>query len=231
MKKLSIFIFCFLFFFSLFAQEKTSQDGQSQDGQSQDSVSQDETEVIEFSAKKMSGSMKEGQDYTKLSGAAKIKTSSMEIDAEEIELYGKDFRFIKAVGKVQGIQEEDGLSFSCDSMEYDREEKIAVFNANVVLDDKENEVVAKAQRIEYREEESIALMQVDVELTQEDSISTCAFALYRKEEKMLEMTGNPQVVQGEDTFRAQEILFNLDTDEITMIGRVQGSVTEDKEEN
>ena len=43
------------------------------------------------------------------------------------------------------------------------------------------------------------------------------------------MTGNPQVVQGDDTFRAQEIIFNLDTEEITMDGRVQGTVTEDGE--
>lgn len=91
-------------------------------------------------------------------------------------------------------------------------------------------MVAKAQRIEYREQESLALMQVEVELTQEDSVCTCAIALYRKDEKLLEMTGNPQVVRGKDTFRAQEILFNLDTEEITMIGRVQGSVTEKKGE-
>ena len=154
----------------------------------------------------------------------------MEIQADVIELYGKDFRFIRAEGAVQGVQEEDGLTFSCQTMEYDREEKIAVFSGNVVLDDNKNEVVAKAQRIEYREEEAVALMQVDVELTNEDSLSTCVFALYRKDEKLLEMTGNPQVVQGDNTFRAQEIILNLDTDEITMDGRVQGTVTEEKGE-
>ena len=46
---------------------------------------------------------------------------------------------------------------------------------------------------------------------------------------MLEMTGNPQVVRGKDTFRAQEITFNLDTEEITLDGRVRGSVTETSE--
>lgn len=186
-------------------------------------------ESIEFSAGRMSGSMKEGQDYTKLSGNAKIKTEDMEIQADVMELYGEDFRFIRAEGGVQGVQQKDGLTFTCSSMEYDRREKIAVFSGSVVLDDRENDVVAKAQRIEYREQDAVALMQVDVELTREDSVSTCVFALYRKEEKMLEMTGNPQVVRGQDTFRAQEILFNLDTEEITMIGRVQGSVTEKEE--
>ena len=186
-------------------------------------------ETIEFSAQKMSGSMKQGQDYTKLSGGAKIKTASMEIQADTIELYGKDFRFIKAEGSVRGVQQEDGLEFSCETMEYDREEKLALFTGAVVLEDKENHVVAKAQRIEYREKDAIAIMQIEVELTKDESISTCAFALYRKEEKLLEMTGNPQVVQGNDTFRAQEIVFNLDTEEITLDGRVKGTVTEERE--
>ncbi|MBR6566523.1 MAG: organic solvent tolerance protein OstA [Spirochaetaceae bacterium] len=202
----------------------------SQEGSQAQTQEESSEEVIDFSAQKMSGSMKKDQDYTRLVGSAKIKTSSMEIQADVIELYGKDFRYIKAEGTVKGVQDEDGLTFSCQTMDYDREEKIAVFGGNVVLDDKENEVVAKAQRIEYREKEAIALMQVDVELTNEDSLSTCAFALYRKEEKLLEMTGNPQVVQGENTFRAQEIILNLDTDEITMDGRVQGTVTEEGDE-
>ena len=60
-------------------------------------------EIIEFSAQKMSGSMKRNQDYTKLSGGATIKTSSLEIQADSIELYGKDFRFIKAEGSVRGM--------------------------------------------------------------------------------------------------------------------------------
>ena len=183
-------------------------------------------EIIEFSAKKMSGSMKQNQDYTTLSGGATIKTASMEIQADTIELYGTDFRFIKAEGSVRGVQQEEGLEFSCTTMEYDREEKIALFSGNVVLQDKENEVVAKAKRIEYRELSAIAIMQVAVELTKDESLCTCAFALYRKDEKLLEMTGNPQVVQGNDSFRAQEIVFNLDTEEITLEGGVKGKVTE-----
>ena len=191
------------------------------------SVSQEAPqEIIEFSAKKMSGSMKQNQDYTTLSGGATIKTASMEIQADTIELYGTDFRFIKAEGSVRGVQQEEGLEFSCTTMEYDREEKIALFSGNVVLQDKENEVVAKAQRIEYRELSAIAIMQVAVELTKDESLCTCAFALYRKDEKLLEMTGNPQVVQGNDSFRAQEIVFNLDTEEITLEGGVKGKVTE-----
>ncbi len=186
-------------------------------------------DVIEFSADKMNGVTAENADYTKLSGNAKIKTSDMEISADTIELSGKDFRYIKATGKVSGKNSKEQLDFTCGQLNYDRIEKIAVFTGDVNLIDGQNDVVADAQRIEYREKTGIALMQIEVKIVQKDNICTCAFATYRKNQKMLEMTGNPQVVRGKDTFRAQEITFNLDTEEITLDGRVRGSVTESSE--
>lgn len=121
------------------------------------------------------------------------------------------------------------MDFTCGQLNYDRIEKIAVFIGDVNLIDGQNDVVADAQRIEYREKTGIALMQIEVKIVQKENICTCAFATYRKNQKMLEMTGNPQVVRGKDTFRAQEITFNLDTEEITLDGRVRGSVTESSE--
>ena len=43
---------------------------------------------------------------------------------------------------------------------------------------------------------------------------------------MLEISGNAQVKQENDTFRAQQITLNLDTQNITLSGNVKGSVTE-----
>lgn len=188
-----------------------------------------DTEVIDFKADKMSGYSNKESEYSKLVGNAEIKTESMEIRADTIELTGKNFRYIKATGNVQGTQAEDNLEFSCKELTYDRAEKIALFKGDVVLVDGENEVTAKAQRIEYNENTGVAIMQISVELTKKDSISTGAFALYYKNEKKLELSGNPQVVRGDDTFRAQEIFFNLETEEITLDGQVRGSVTEKKE--
>lgn len=183
-------------------------------------------EVIEFSADRMTGITAENADYTKLSGNAKIKTSDMEISADTIELSGKNFRFIKATGNVVGVNSKEKLDFTCFQMDYDRTEKIAVFTGSVHLVDGQNDVVADAQRIEYREQTGIALMQINVKILQKENVCTCAFALYRKQQQLLEMTGNPEVVRGKDTFRAQEITFNLDTEEITLDGRVRGTVTE-----
>ena len=51
---------------------------------------------------------------------------------------------------------------------------------------------------------------------------------YKKTDKMLELSGNAQIKQKNDTFRAQEISLNMDTQEITLDGRVKGSITDER---
>ncbi|MBQ1971154.1 MAG: LPS export ABC transporter periplasmic protein LptC, partial [Treponema sp.] len=68
----------------------------------------------------------------------------------------------------------------------------------------------------------------DVELKQKDNTCTGAYAIYRKTDKMLELSGNAQIKQKSDTFRAQEISLNMDTQEISLDGRVKGSITDER---
>lgn len=210
MKKIVLVFATLLLCFNVFAEEATE-------------------EVIEFFADKMSGVTAEGSDYTKLMGNARIKTSSMEISADVIELSGQDFRYIKAQGNVEGVHNQEAMEFSCQEMAYDRIEKIARFTEKVHLVDTENDVTADAERIEYREQDGLALMQINVKLVQKENLCTCAFATYKKNLQLLEMTGNPQITRGQDVFRAQEISFNMETDAITLDGRVSGQVTESSE--
>ncbi|MDE7391506.1 MAG: LPS export ABC transporter periplasmic protein LptC, partial [Treponemataceae bacterium] len=108
--------------------------------------------------------------------------------------------------------------------------KIANLESSVHLVDVQNEVTADAQVIEYNQTTEIAVMQINVTLRQKDNTCTAAYAVYRKNDKMLEMSGNPKIVQGEDTFRAQGITLDLDTQEITLDGRVSGTVTDTKKD-
>jgi len=187
-------------------------------------------EKITFHADSMSGSASEKSDYTKLSGNASVVTESMEISADVIELKGENFRYISATGSIKGKNTESKLDFTCDKMTYDRDTKIATLENTVHLIDAENEVSADAQLIEYDQNTQIAIMQIGVTLKQKDNTCTSAYAIYRKDAQLLDMSGNPKIVQGSNSFRAQTITLNLDTQEITLDGRVQGSVsTDDKD--
>ncbi len=184
-------------------------------------------ETISFRADRMTGSTKKNADKTTLSGNASITTENMELSAETIELSGKDFRFITASGGVTGKIKDSQMDFTCGTMTYDREKKTAVLKNTVHLVDVQNNVTADAEIIDYNQNTEIAVMQINVNLVQKENTCTAANAVYQKNEKMLLLTGNPTVQQGSDLFRAQEISLNLDTNEITLDGRVRGSVSAD----
>ena len=188
-------------------------------------------EEITFSANKMSGTAGNSSNKSVLTGNAHVKTETMEIFADTIELSGKDFRRISAEGNVKGLNLQNNMEFTCSSMKYDRETEIATLENGVHLVDSENDVTADAEIIEYNQKTDIAVMQIQVSILQKDNNCTAAYAIYRKNQQILEMTGNPKIVQGKDTFRAQDITLNLETQEITLDGRVKGSITTTKEQN
>ena len=185
-------------------------------------------EKITFSAGSMSGQAGDSSATTTLTGGAFVQTSSIEISVDSIELSGDDYRFIKASGSISGKNLESKMEFTCDSMSYDRETKVAQLQGNVKLVDTENDVKADAQLIEYNQNTNIAVLQIGITLTQKKNVCTGAYAVYQKNEQMLEISGNAQVKQEEDVFRAQQITLNLDTQNITLSGNVKGSVTETK---
>ena len=185
-------------------------------------------EKIIFSANSMSGTVGDKSDSTTLSGEAYVLTESMEISADKITMSGKDFRFIEAEGSIIGKNMESELEFTCNRLKYDRETKIANLSDTVNLTDVKNNVTAKAQLIEYNQNTDIAVMQIDIELKQKDNTCTGVYAVYRKNDQMLELSGNAQIKQGSDTFRAQEITLNLTSQEITLDGRVKGSIVDER---
>lgn len=189
------------------------------------------SEKITFHSDAMQGKTGSKSDDTKLIGNAFVKTETMEIKAENITLSGKDFRYILAEGAVEGINTEDEMTYSCGTLKYDRETKIAFLEDSVHMIDKKNNVEAFAQIIEYNQNTGISLLQINVKIIRKDDICTSAHAIYRKKEQTLNMSGNPKIQQKDDTFRAQEIALDLNTDEITLDGRVRGTVIDKKEEN
>lgn len=185
-------------------------------------------EKITFSADSMTGVVGDKSDSTTLSGEAYVLTDSMEIFADQIGLSGNNFRFIEARGNIKGKNMESELEFTCEKLKYDRETKIAELSDNVNLKDTKNDVNAKAQIIEYNQNTDTAVMQIEIQLTQKDNVCTGAFAIYRKNDQMLELRGNSQIKQGQDTFRAQQITLDLTSQEITLDGRVKGSIIDEQ---
>ena len=184
-------------------------------------------EEITFRADTMSGRAGSKEDMTRLAGNAQVFTESIEIRADSIELSGKEFRYVAAAGNIKGSYKDSNLEFECQELNYDRELKVVTLSGDAKIIDKDNEVTAAAQMIEYNSNSDIAVLQIEVKLEQKKNVCSSAYAVYRKKEQMLELNGSAKVVQDDDSFAAQSITFNMDTEEITMDGNVRGSVTDD----
>ncbi len=184
---------------------------------------------ITFSADRMSGTSGKKNGRTSLSGNASVTVGTLEISGDTIELSGKDFRFVKASGKVSGKDEEKGFTFSADSLSYDRDTEIASFVGSAVLTDTKNEVDCSAGYISYNQKTEVAFLQVDVKLKRRRISCESGFALYRRELSLLDLTGSPQVTRGEDRFAADRISVELETEKITLDGSVTGTLKDEKE--
>ena len=185
---------------------------------------------ITFTASSMQGSIKEGQNSTSLTGNAKVTVDTMEIKAERIEIYGKDYRYVKATGAVKGEDKEKGFNFSSNFMQYDREKEVALFLGSTELNDTKNDVKIQAEQIEYDQKAETMLMQFDVNIFRKEIKCISMFAMYNRKSSSLNLTGKPVVTKSKDTFKASRISVNLDTEDISLEGKVSGNVVDEKKD-
>jgi len=181
-------------------------------------------DTFTFKADRMSGGKATGREITVLSGNAEVRSDTLLLKAERIEIQGSDNRFIDCSGNVQGIEEEKNILFRTDRLRYDRTLKIARLEGNSTLEDRKNEIVARARFIEYNDKQEIAILQISVRLFKDNLVCRSEYAIYRRIEKTLSLSGFPVVYKKDDEFRAERIKVDLDTDDVIMEGDVKGSI-------
>jgi lipopolysaccharide export system protein LptA len=177
-----------------------------------------------FKADKMSGTKAVGRETTILAGNAEVRSDSLVLKASRIEIRGDDNQFIDCTGDVWGIEEEKDILFQTDRLRYDRKLKIARLEGNSTLEDKKNEIVAKGNFIEYDDQAEVTVFQIAVRLFKDNMVCRSEYAVYRRNEKLLDLSGFPVVFKKDDEFRADRIRVDLDTDDVTMEGTVSGTI-------
>jgi lipopolysaccharide export system protein LptA len=181
-------------------------------------------EDITLSAERMSGSAKKKGGVTVLEGKAVVTVGSLTITGDRIELSGEDYRYVKAVGKVTGDDPKKGFSFSAAEMTYDRQREFAAFRGDAALKDTKHDVDASAGTILYDQKTEVAYLQAAVKLTRKEIDCAAGFALYRRTLSLLDLTGSPVVKRSSDTFRADRISVDLETEHIALDGTVSGEL-------
>jgi len=181
-------------------------------------------DTFSFKADRMSGGKATGREITILTGSAEVRSDKLLLQADRIEIQGSDNRFIDCSGNVRGIEEEKNILFQTDRLRYDRTLKIARLEGNSTLEDRKNELVARARFIEYDDQNEIAVFQISVRLFKDNLVCRAEYAIYRRKEKTLALSGYPVVYKKDDEFRADRIRVDLDTDDVVMEGDVKGTI-------
>ena len=181
-------------------------------------------DVFRFKADNMRGIKATGREITILTGNAEVRSDNLVLRANRIEIQGDNNQFIDCTGGVWGIEEEKEIIFQTDRLRYDRKRKIARLEGNSTLEDKKNNLVAKGNFIEYDDQAEVTVFQISVRLFKDDMVCRSEYAVYRRTEKLLDLSGFPVVFKKDDEFRADRIRVDLDTDDVTMEGAVSGTI-------
>ena len=181
-------------------------------------------DVFSFKADRMTGGSASGREITILTGNAEVRSDKLLLKADRIEIQGSDNQFVDCFGNVQGLEEEKEILFETDRLRYDRKLKIARLEGNSTLEDRKNEIVAKGRFIEYDDQSEVTVFQISVRLFKDNLVCRSEYAVYRRTDKILSLSGFPVVYKKDDEFRADRIRVDLDTDDVFMEGDVSGSL-------
>jgi lipopolysaccharide export system protein LptA len=185
---------------------------------------------ITFSADSVQASLAKDRESTVLSGKASVKTGSISIVADRIELFGKDFTYLQCSGSVRVVDTDKKLRLESPSLYYDRSKKLLRAQGPSVLQDDRNKLVLKAEWIESDNETEITLAEIAVRIVKDKIACRSEYALYKRKDNILELTGAPSASKEGDSYEASRIVVNTDTEDIQLEGEVKGSVVDKKAE-
>ncbi|RII30688.1 MAG: lipopolysaccharide transport periplasmic protein LptA [Geobacter sp.] len=116
------------------------------------------------------------------------------------------------------------ISIKSNEMSADNKGKTAVFSGNVVAKQGDITIYADKLTISYAEgKKDVEKIEADgnVRIVHENRLGTAAHAVYDSRLGRITLTGNPKVMQGDDTISANIITYIIDEDKSVASG--QGS--------
>jgi len=182
-----------------------------------------------FTADSMESVVAKGRERALLSGHAQLTADDLEITADTIELTGKNWRFARCSGHVAARDEKQGIHLTTELLVYDRETRVSRLEGESVLEDSKNHVVLKAFWMENDDERKLVSARIGVRMFKDKTQARSASLVYHRDEQLLELLGASRVLRDGDEYKAERILLNLNTDEITLLGGVSGTVIKKKE--
>ena len=184
---------------------------------------------ITFSGGTSSIVLRDGRENVVLSGGASVTVESMEISADSITLSGDNWRYVSCSGNTTVKDESRGISIRTSSIWYDRSTERILISSWFEIDDTENEVSATGAALEYSLSDERLQLDKDVSLlknTDDNGIMRCSAesVIFSRSDNTVQLRGSASVDWDGDSYEAEVISVDLDTDSISLDGRIRGTI-------
>ena len=183
---------------------------------------------ISFSGGSSSIVLREGRENVVLSDGATVTVGSMAISADTITLSGDSWRYVSCSGTTSVSDPERGITIRTSGIWYDRIDERILISSWFEIDDTVNEVSATGASLEYRLSDERLQMDKSVSLQKstDSGIMRCQAesVIFSRDENTLTLRGNASVNWGGDRYGAEVISVDLDTDSISLEGRITGNI-------
>ena len=186
-------------------------------------------EPIDFSADSVQASLAKDKERTILSGRASVKTGSISILADRIELFGKDFTYMQCTGSVAVVDTDKKIRLESPSLYYDRDKKLLRAVGPSILQDDKNKLVLKAEWIESDNNSEVTLRRGRGPHRQGQARLPRGVRALPAQGQHPRADGRAVGVEGGDNYAATRMVVNTDTEDIQLEGDVSGSVVDKKE--
>lgn len=185
---------------------------------------------ITFSSRYTRASMRGGQKSLILSQDAWVETGDTRIEADEIEVYGEQSRYLSCRGNVSITQNSENLQLTAQQLLYDRIDGVLTIHGWAQMEDIEREIIVRGSYLEHNQRTGITLIQVHVRIFKDTDegpmICLTDSAVYDSENQSLEMTGDSSIYWNTSVYRAARISVDLQTNEIALEGSVRGTISQ-----
>ncbi len=189
-------------------------------------------ETLTFSATRVESVLAKGKEKTILTGKAKVLSGTLEIKADKIEITGENYASIACLGSVEVRDPEKGFSLKTGKLDYDRPSQVSKTEGDSTLEDSQNNIILKAEWIEFDQKNETILAQISVQILKEDFAARSEYALFNRKDNSLLMTGIPTVrSKSGATLSATTISGEASADKLDLEGSVSGSIVTTKQES
>ena len=185
-------------------------------------------ESISFAGGESSLTLREGQKSVTLSGGAEVSTGSITITSDSMSLTGDDWRYVECTGNIVITDSERGLEIRTSTLWFDREAETIIISSWFEIDDTEQDLYATAGSLRYdMKDEKLELgMQVTLMRISDGEVMTCSSEslTYDRNNEFVSLRGKSRVEWKGDEYSADIISVDLRNDEISLSGRIRGTI-------